>query len=194
MRNRVIKIFKDCGLKITIKGNLKTVNFPDVTFRLHKNTYKLYRKPNNQSVYINVNLNHSPTTKRELPESIGKRLLELSPNKEMFDKAIPPYNDGLKKSGFKENFVYTPKITTSNILDKKQRKRKIICLNPPYSVNVITNIGKIFVSLLKKHFPKMNKLHKIFNKNNIKISYSSMSNILSIIAGHNKFLRQTKIT
>ena len=34
---RVIKIFKDCGLKITIKENLKKVHFLDVTFNLHKN-------------------------------------------------------------------------------------------------------------------------------------------------------------
>ena len=29
MKKRVIKIFKDCGLKITIKGNLKIANFLD---------------------------------------------------------------------------------------------------------------------------------------------------------------------
>ena len=66
--------------------------------------------------------------------------------------------------------------------------------NLPYSVNAKINIGKILLSLLKKHFPKKNKLHKIFNKNNIKISYSCMSNISSIIAGHNKSLLQPKIT
>ena len=52
----------------------------------------------------------------------------------------------------------------------------------------------IFLSLLKKHFPKKNKLHKIFSKNNVKISYSCMSNISSTIAGHNKSLLQPKIT
>ena len=47
MKKRIIKIFKDCGLKITIKGDLKIVNFLDVTFDLHKNTYEPYRKPDN---------------------------------------------------------------------------------------------------------------------------------------------------
>ena len=55
MKKRIIKIFKDCGLKITIKGDLKIVNFLDVTFNLHKNSYEPYRKPDNQPVYINVN-------------------------------------------------------------------------------------------------------------------------------------------
>ena len=54
MKKRVIKTFKDCGLKIIIKGNLKIINFFDVTFNLHKNTYKPYRKLDNQPVYINV--------------------------------------------------------------------------------------------------------------------------------------------
>ena len=176
MKKRTIKIFKDSGLKITIKGDLKIVNFLDVTFNLHKNTYEPYRKPDNQPVYINVNSNHPPTIIRELLKSIGKRLSELSCNKETFEKAIPPYTDALKKSGFKENLVYTPKTTTNNILDKKQRKRKIIWFNPPYSINVKTK-NKIFLSLLKKHFPKKNKLHKIFNKNNVKINYICMTNI-----------------
>ena len=32
--------------------------------------------------------------------------------------------------------VYTSKTITNNNLDKKQRKRKIIWFNPPYSINV----------------------------------------------------------
>ena len=129
-----------------------------------------------------------------MSKCIGKRLSELSWNKETLEKATPPYTDVLKKSRFKENLVYRPKTTTNNVFDKKQRKRKIIWFNPPYFVNVKTNVGKIFLSLLKKHFPQKNKLHKIFNKNNVKISYSCMSNISTTIAGHNKSFLQPKTT
>ena len=67
--------------------------------------------------------------------------------------------------------------------DNKQRKRKIIWYNPPYSANIKTNIGKTFLNLIKnKHFPKTNKLHKTFNRNTVKISYNCMSNIPSIIS------------
>ena len=38
MKKRVIKNFKDCGFKIIIKGNLKVVNFLDVTFNSYKYT------------------------------------------------------------------------------------------------------------------------------------------------------------
>ena len=76
----------------------------------------------------------------------------------------------------------------------KQRKRNIMWYNPPYSANIKTNIGKSFLNLIKKHFPKTNKLHKFFNKNTVKISYSCMSNISSIISGHNKNLLNPNVT
>ena len=89
---------------------------------------------------------------------------------------MPPYNDALKKSGFKENLVYTPKTTTRDILGKNQRKRKR------------------FFKFAKETFSKKKKLHKIFIKNNVKIIYSCMSNISSILAGRNKLLLQPEIT
>ena len=49
-----------------------------------------------------------------------------------------------------------------------------------------TNVGKCFLSLIDKHFPKSNPLHKIFNRNTIKLSYSCMGNIKTIISNHNK--------
>ena len=78
--------------------------------------------------------------------------------------------------------------------DNKQQKRKIIGYNPTYSANIKTNIGKTFPNLIKKHFPKTNKLHKIFNLNTLKISYSRISNISSFIWGHNKNLLNPIVT
>ena len=49
-------------------------------------------------------------------------------------------------------------------------------------------------SLLQKHFPKYNRLLKIFNKNNKAISYSCMCDISSIIAVYIKSLLQPKVT
>ena len=48
---------------------------------------------------------------------------------------------------------------------RKKRKRKIIRFNPPFSLNIKTNVGKLFLKLLKSHFPEGNTLHKIFNCN-----------------------------
>ena len=41
-------------------------------------------------------------------------------------------------------------------------------------------------SLLGKHFRKTHQLHKLFNRNNGKVSYSSLSYFKSVINAHNK--------
>ena len=43
-----------------------------------------------------------------------------------------------------------------------------------------------FIKLIKKHFTKDHKLHKIFNTNTIKLSYSYMPNMSSAIKQHNQ--------
>ena len=40
--------------------------------------------------------------------------------------------------------------------------------------------------MIEKHFPRSSKLHKIFKKNTVKVSYSCTQNISQIIKGHNK--------
>ena len=40
--------------------------------------------------------------------------------------------------------------------------------------------------LIDKHFPKSHKLHKIFNRNNLKVSYSCTTNMANIIKSHNQ--------
>ena len=61
----------------------------------------------------------------------------------------------LSASRYKENRTYQQDLTPS----KKVRQRKIIWFNPPYSVNVETNIGKTFLKLIDKHFPKTQELY-----------------------------------
>ena len=39
-------------------------------------------------------------------------------------------------------------------------------------MNVKTNVGKLFMRLIDKHFPRHHKLHKPFNHNNVKLSHS----------------------
>ena len=82
--------------------------------------------------------------------------------------------------------MFTPRRTR-----RKNRKRNIIWFNPPYNKNVKTNIGKIFLKLVDKHFPKSNKLHKIFNRNTLKVSYSCTENMAQIIKKHNKKITNT---
>ena len=69
-----------------------------------------------------------------------------------------------------------------------RQRNNILWYNPPFSKNVNTNIGHRFLTLVDKHFPKENKLRKIFNRNTIKISYSCMNNTKQIIDNHNKHI------
>lgn len=53
-------------------------------------------------------------------------------------------------------------------------------------MNVKTNVAKQFLQLIDKHFPPEQKYHKIFNRNTVKVSYSCMPNIATIIQSHNR--------
>ena len=61
-----------------------------------------------------------------------------------------------------------------------------IWFNPSFSKNVATKIGRYFLNLINKHFPRDHKLHKIFNTNSVKVSYSYMPNVKSAINSHNR--------
>ena len=58
---------------------------------------------------------------------------------------------------------------------------------------MITKVGHYFLKLLEKYFSRHHKLHKIFNRNTVKVSYSCTKNIKSIINCHNeKVLHQNQ--
>ena len=187
-RKEIIQIFKNVGFQIEIDINLKIVNFLDVTFNLTENSYQPYKKTNDSILYINTDSNHPPKILKQIPISINNRLNQNSSSEQIFNASKPDYEEALKSSGYK-NFELKFKPKTNNL--KRNRKRKIIWFTPPCSKNVSTNIGKIFFKLIDKHFPKSSKLHKIFNRNTIKLSYSCTKNIQRIIKGHNKKLTTT---
>ena len=145
-KKQIVKVFKDCGLSITIKCNLKSEDFLDVTFDLLNEIYKPYRKPNNKPLYINKHSNHPPNILKQLPKSIEKRISETSSNIDVFNRSIKIYNDALPESIFKETLKFVipaPKNNDEN--QKRKRKRNIIWFNLPYSKNIKTNIVKAFL-------------------------------------------------
>ena len=172
-RKTIIKIFKDIGFSIDIQTNLKEVDFLDVTLNLQNGTYRPYKKANDKLLYIHSSSNHPPQIIKQLPNSISERLSKNSSNQEVFNTAKVEYEDALKKSGYNVDLKYT-----DNKSEKpKTRKRNIIWFNPPFSKSVSTNVAKTFLQLVTKHFPRSHKLHKIFNRNTVKVSYSCMNNM-----------------
>ena len=55
-----------------------------------------------------------------------------------------------------------------------------------------TNIAKIFLRLVYKHFPRIHRLHKTFNCNTIKVSYSYMINGKQLMQKHKNFIENNK--
>ena len=176
--------FKNAGFKIEIKTNLHIVDFLNVTFNLLNGTYKPYKKPNDQLLYANTSSNHPPQIIKQLPTSISNRLSNNSSNKQVFDMSKDEYEKALRENGYKNvGLIYTSK---KDIKQKRIRSRNIIWFNSPFNKNVYTNVAKRFLNLIDQHFPKSNKLHAIFNRNTVNVSYSCTQNMSNMIKSYNK--------
>ena len=143
-------------------------------------TYYPHRKPNNETLYIVSNSNHLPTTTKHLPAAIGRRITDISSSKELFNKAKPHMKSALKQSGHDEKLRYSEckkPVTHTAQNSHKNRQRNLYWFNPAYSMNIQTKIGREFLNVVSKHFPKNHQYNKIFNKNNIKVSYSYTDNL-----------------
>ena len=181
IKKSIIELYKSNDLKITIDMDLVQVDFLDITMNLKDGKFWPYRKPNNQPLYINKFSNHPPNIVKQLPKMIERRVSELSCNAVEFIKCKPLYEEALARSGYSYKMEYVQSAPS-----RKNRPRNIIWFNPPYNALVKTDVGKQFIALLSKHFPPHHKFRKLFNKNNVKLSYSCTKNMASIISSHNK--------
>ena len=140
IRKDIIEIFKNAGFKIKIKTHLQIVDFLDVTFNLLDETYKPYKKPNDQLLYVNTSSNHPPQIIKQLPISISNRLSNNSSNKQVFDMSKGEYEKALRESGYKNvSLIYTDK---KDIKQKRNRFPNIIWFNPPFNKNISTDAAK----------------------------------------------------
>ena len=176
-------VFKEMGLKITTIMNIKKVEFLDVILDLSTGKTYPYRKPLDNPTYVNILSSHPPSVTKQIPRSVQDRLSMLSSSKEEFDNAAPPYRDALKKAGYNTDIEFSKPETTK----RKNRGRKKIWFNPPFSLTVKTNVTKLYGEIIEKAFPAGHPyLRKLFNKNNMGISYSTTQNMGAIISSHNK--------
>ena len=163
------------------KGHV--VNFLDVTMDTD-GTHKPYKKPNSKITYVSKASNHPPSITKNIPKSIGRRLNTISSSEVEFNDAEDDYQQVLSEAGYSEKLTYDPEHSRST-RGTKRRRRNIVWFNPPYSRNVATNIGKELFNLLRIHFPVQHPLHRLFNRNTVKLSYSCTMNLDSIIKAHN---------
>ena len=126
----------------------------------------------------------------KLPKIINEHLSRNSSNEEVFNSSKYQY-DARRDSEYTDLNLKFNK--TINNHTKRNRQLNIIWFNPSFSRAVNTNIGEKFLQLLRHHFLPSNKLHKIFNKNTVNVSYCCTQNIKSIIKSHNKKLINTSL-
>ena len=163
------------------------MNFLDVTLDLHNEKYYPFRKPNDRPTYIHKDSNHPPHVTKQLPKTINKRLNEISCDKESFDNFKTDYEKALSESNLRSKLTYDPP-RPENESNTRKRRRNIIWFTPPYNASLKTTIGKEFLQLLDKHFPVNSPLHKILNRNTVKLSYSCTPNMQTIMQTHNRKL------
>ena len=187
IRKKFHQLFEEKGLSLETECNLKTVNYLNITLNLNTGTYKPYRKPNDKTLYIHAKSNHPGNILKQLPISIEIRLSNLSSNPGIFHEASKHYQNILNQSAYDYKLQYKPPNNEKENKSKssKNRKRNIIWFNTPFSKN-ISNNNKQFLLSIQSISQTTIDIIKYSTKNNVKISYSCMENIKSIINMHNK--------
>ena len=181
IKPKLINLFKCEKLKITVEPATQVTDFLDVKFNLDSHTHEPYCKPGNYPLYVNINSNHPKHITKHIPIMIEKRLSMLSSNDRIFDAHKPMYEKALRDQGYKVDLKYQKPEKRK----KKNRPRKVIFFNPPFSKSVRTNVANLFLNLLDKHFPRGHTLNKIFNRNTVKVSPCTLPNMKEKIGKHN---------
>ena len=96
----------------------------------------------------------------------NKCISSLSCDETEFSKAKITYEMALKNSEYQATLKFEKPSQNAS----QNRNRKVIWFNPPFSLNVKTNIGKELFKPIHKYFLRNHSFRKIFNLNTIKIS------------------------
>ena len=165
---------------------------------LDEGIHKPYTKPNTNIVYVDKKSNHPPKVLDSIPKGVERRLVGLASNRECFNQEKDQYQRALEQAGFnhilsmEEGRQQQPNPVEQESLgevrsqgERRNRGRKITWFNPPYNMYIQNNIGRFFIDLVGRHLNDP-LLGKLFNKNNLKVSYSCCPKIMARIATHNK--------
>ena len=186
LKKQTHAFFKSRGLRVTVESPMLTTDFLDVKLNLSDLSYMPYKKKNAKIMYINKCSSHPKNIIKQIPNIINQRLNKRSSNEENFLKTKKDYELIMKKCGYNDKLNFEKTEQKTKTINKNKRKRKVIWYNPPFCSSVKTNIGREFINLVKKHFNKNNPLSKIFNKHNMRVSYSCMANLERLIKSHNQ--------
>ena len=146
----------------------------DVIFNLERNTCRPHKKANDN---INISSNHPPQIIKHFAQTISKNSFRNSSRAKIFQQSKPDYEEALKKRGYKAKLQHMqPNLEQNNA----RRTRKSIWFNLSFSLNVKTNVAKIFVELIDMYNIKREVTHKMIRPESI----SKMLHILGILKDH----------
>ena len=97
------------------------------------------------------------------------------------------YQQALKSSGYNYKMEYTEEKGKRN---RRKRCRDICWFTPPFSSNVKTPVGELFLNAVDRIFHKDHDLHQRYNRNTMKISYRTTKNLKSHVDAHNSNILQ----
>ena len=83
------------------------VNFLDVNLNLSDGTHMPFNTPKNIPLYINKQSNHPSRIIGNIPQSINRRLSEISYGKVSLEKAAPIYQKALDNDGYKHLLTFS---------------------------------------------------------------------------------------
>ena len=192
-KKKLIKVFQDFGLKITIEMNKTSINFLDVTMNLEDGSYKPFAKLNSHIRYVHSKSDHWSLILKQIPQGIESRLNAISSSEANFNNMKHRYQEALNEAGYKHTLKWHDKDVhqPENSSTKRKRKKSVIWYNPPFSRIIKTNIGKEYIRLIRKWFMSNPLLKSKFNTATMKVSYSACNNIKHYINGHNKKILKT---
>ena len=191
LKQSITRIFAQQDLSITIEINLTRVDYLDITMDLESKNFKPYRKPGDRPLYVSALSNHPPQILKNIPVGIQQRLSDNSGNEKIFKEAAPIYQAELDRCGYQHQLTYNPR--PAEEVRKKNRSRRVTWFNPPYSMDVATNVGQEFLKLIDTHFPPGHLLHSTINRSTVKVSYRCLPNMGAQVAKHNaKLLSSAK--
>ena len=121
LKKKFQKLFKEKYLYIVVQCNLKITNYLDITLNLNDSSYHPYRRPSEETKYINVSSGHLPSVISKSPQSIVKRLSVLLSPKIFFRSQPLTMKNTLKTVGMKLSY----NINNQNKKIKTKRKQTV---------------------------------------------------------------------
>ena len=92
---------------------------------------------------------------KNIPLAVNRRLSDISSSQAIFEAAIPPYQEALKKAGHKHKLSYIPPSTEegANQPRRRCRSKRVVWFNPPFNKGVKTNVATTFLQIIEACFP-----------------------------------------